>query len=552
MLNLRGSRLASLGLLAILAGALYLPFLGNPPFYDDRVIFSGRGFADAAGSPFAMALRQPAYFSLALVQVLWGSIEAHRLASLATHIACVWALYGLLRELQRSFAAGAAPQARLPAFFGAALFALHPAAVYGAGYLVQRSILLATLFALLSALLFLRGLRRHGHADAVSAAALFSVSVLSKEHAVLLPALLAATALLQHAERRFALRYAGLYLAACAPAALLVVSLAKGLLGARYEPDAGEIAAGIEDAAQAGWAGSATAQLALFFRYLGVWLWPRTGAMSLDLKVDFLQLWSPAVALASALGFVAFAVIAIGLLARRGGAAMAGFGLLYFWVMYLVELTTVRLQEPFVLYRSYLWAPGLAISVAVLLARVPPRAAGAVACAAVALLAVQAHDRLRSFSSGLALWEDAAAKLPAEPIPGAWRTLYSLGREYLYAGQPHQAIAVSDRCLAQYPDAYYCVMARGSIHLQLEQPEAALPYLERAAALRPDDGTPRHHLGLAYQELGCRDAARAQYKLSSALGFAGARFRLDSLDSPGKGLLPPSALKKRGSFACPR
>jgi protein O-mannosyl-transferase len=550
VLKLRGPALA-LGALAILAGALYLPFLASPPFYDDRVIFSGRGFADAAGSPLALTLRQPAYFSLAFVQVLWGSIEAHRLASLAVHVACAWALYGLLRELQRSLAAGGEPQARLPAFFGAALFVLHPAGVYGAGYLVQRSILLATLFALLSAMLFLRGLRRRSYADALSAAALFSLGVLSKEHAVLLPVLLAATAFVHHAERRFALRYAGVYLAGCAPAALFVVSIAKGLLGARYEPEAAEIAAGIEDAAPAGWRGSASAQLALFFRYLGVWLWPRTGAMSIDLKVDFLQLWSPAVAIPAALGFLAFAVAAILLLGRRGYAAMAGFGLLYFWVLYLVELTTVRLQEPFVLYRSYLWAPGLAIAVAVLLARVPARAAGAVACAAAALLAVQAQDRLRSFSSGLALWEDAAGKLPAEPIPGAWRTLYSLGREYLYAGYPDKALAVSDRCLLQYPEAYYCVIARGSIHLQLEQPESALPYLERAAALRPDDGTPRHHLGVAYQELGCRDAARAQYKISSALGFAGARFRLQSLDSPGKGLLPPSVLKKRGSFACP-
>jgi hypothetical protein len=193
---------AALGLLAVLAGALYLPFLGNPPFYDDRVVFSGQGFADAASSPLALALRQPAYYSHAFVQVLWGSMEAHRFVSLIFHVACAWALYGLIREVQKAF-----PERRndyIAALCAAALFALHPVAVYGAGYLVQRSILLATLFTLLSAILFLRGLRRGGYADALSAAALFSLAVLSKEHAILAPAANALAGFFYR--RRFALR----------------------------------------------------------------------------------------------------------------------------------------------------------------------------------------------------------------------------------------------------------------------------------------------------------------------------------------------------------
>ena len=107
---------------------------------------------------------------------------------------------------------------------------------------------------------------------------------------------------------------------------------------------------------------------------------------------------------------------------------MAGFGLLYFWILYLLEFSVIRFQEPFVLYRSYLWAPGLAI--------VSRQALAGCRCAlrrglrvAALLLSVQSWDRLRSMSSGLALWEDAASKLPAEPIPGGWRTLYGVGRE---------------------------------------------------------------------------------------------------------------------------
>jgi tetratricopeptide (TPR) repeat protein len=544
------ARAAALGLLAILAGALYLPFLGNPPFYDDRVVFSGHAFADAASSPLALALRQPAYFSLAFVQVLWGSIEAHRLVSLVLHVACAWALYGLIREVQRTHEQTASDA--WAALCGTVLFALHPVAVYGAGYLVQRSILLATLFTLLSGILFLRGLRRGGYADALSAAALFSLAVLSKEHAILAPAAIALAGFLYRS--RFALRYAGLYLASCAPVALFVFAMARGYFGVRYESEAMEVTERIGELAPAPgweWAGSATAQAALFFRYLGLWLLPRTGAMSLDLKVDFPQLWAPGTAAAAWLGYLAVGALGAFLVARRGRGAAAGFGLLYVWIMFVVEFATIRVQEPFVLYRSYLWAPGLAVALAALLGGFPVRIVMPAVCAAATLLAVQSHDRLKTFSSGLALWEDAAAKLPQQPVAGAWRTLYNLGREYLYAGQPDKALAVTERCLAQYAETYHCLFARAAIHIQLGEHEAALPFLQRAIAVRPRDGAARHHLGLAYQELGCRDAARAQYRISYDLGFSGARFRLESLDSPGKGLLPPAPSRSRAGFACP-
>jgi protein O-mannosyl-transferase len=68
-------------------------------------------------------------------------MEAHRAVSLLFHIACAWALYALLRELQRWSASAEASQSRLAAFM-----LLHPVAVYAAGYLVQRSVVLATLF----------------------------------------------------------------------------------------------------------------------------------------------------------------------------------------------------------------------------------------------------------------------------------------------------------------------------------------------------------------------------------------------------------------------
>jgi len=545
---------AALGALALLGCALYLPFLGNPYFFDDRYLFSGYRFAEYALSPFGLGLRHPSYFSLAVVQVLSGDIEVQRVASLAFHVACAWALYGLIRELQYGTSQEARPAQpaaqRAAAFGAAALFAVHPVAVYAAGYLVQRSIVLATLFGLLSLALFLRGLRRRSYADAISAGALYSLAVLCKEHAILLPAAAIPAAFLLRPGIGFSLRGTAVYWAACFPAALLVTLIAKGIVGERYEPDFDEVAAQIaqaqwSDVAEQPWLGSALAQASLFFRYLGLWLAPRTSGMALDIRIDFADTWSPGVALPATAGFLAFVAVGAWLLARRGRAGMAGFGLLYLWLMFLLEFSVVRFQEPFVLYRSYLWAPGLAIALAAALQRLPWKPLLAGCAAAVLLLSVQSWDRLRSMSSGLALWEDAAGKLPAEPVPGGWRTLYSLGREYLYADKPQQALAVTERCLAQYPGTYHCFFARAAVSMHLQQFDAAIPYILQAIEARPREGVARHHLGVALEELGCRERARSLYELSYKLGFTGAKFRLESFDHPGRGLLPPEVVARR-------
>ena len=546
--------------LATLVAVLYVPFLSNPLFFDDRGIFSGSQFAQYAASPLGWGVRYPAYFSIAAVHVLFGTIEAQRAVSALLHCAVALALFVAVRALQTKWTPAATPEAQrrdsLAALLAAALFAVHPVAVYAAGYLVQRSIVLATLFSLLSLAVLVRGAGRGRLGYAIGAGLLYALAVLSKEHALLLPAV-ALAAVGRPSRDRAYWRYVAAYLAVCAPVAITVVLFAKGVIGERYEPDFGEVAAqvapGASDSPAHPWAGSVVAQAALFLRYLALWLWPRTSAMAVDLRVDFAQLWTLWVAVPAVLAFAAWGAVALWGVARKGGATgLAAVGMLWFWVHFLVEFSTVRFQEPFVLYRSYLWAPGVALIAVAALGRLGTRAVvGTSACLAI-VLAAEAHDRLQSLSSGLAMWEDAAAKLPAKPVPGGPRTLYQLGREYLNAGEPERAVAVIDRCLREYPDAFHCPFARAAIHLRLEQYEAAIPYLRRARELRPDDGVAAHHLGLALEELGCRAEARAYYELAAKLGFGGAMHRLKAMESPGQGLLPSSPRKSTPSSSkCP-
>jgi len=528
-----------------LACGLYGPFLGSPRVFDDWVFFSGQNFSYYATHPFGLGLRLPPYFSLAITEVEIGGMVAHRIVSLVFHIACALATYKLIYDLLRLPAnrpeSAPGTNAAAWAFVGAALFAIHPVAVYGAGYLVQRTILFATLFSLLSIVLFVRGLTRGSHADAITAGLMYSIAVLSKEHSVLLPAAAVLTVALFPTERRFAFRHTALYLSVCAPAAIFVTLLRRWLIGESYEPDYSGVATQLEGVfgnamSDFSWSLSAVTQAGLFFKYLALWLWPDTRAMSIDVRVDFFQTWSTGWAILKVSAFVGFGVIGMVLLRRGGRIGMAGFGMLFTWVLFLAEFSTARFQEPFVLYRSYLWAPGLLIALAATLSAFPIRAAIAASILAIPVLLYQAHDRLVTFSSSFLLWEDAVAKLPEKPVPWGSRTLYMMAREYAYGGQPQKAIEIAEKCMAQYPDTVHCHYSRGVIHLLQGQYELALRHLARAVELQPDSGIAHHRLGLVLERLGRTQEAKAEYGRASDLGFKGADFEIKRLESSTAGL----------------
>lgn len=539
-------RLAGAFAIVAVAAALYAPFLGNPLVFDDKIFFSGYRFSYYATHPLGLDLRLPPYFTLTFTQTLWSGVAAQRVVSLFLHAGCALALYRLLHDLQESaLPASSGADRALRAGIGAAAFALHPAAVYGAAYLVQRSIVMATFFGLLSAILFLRGLRRGSHADALSAALLFSLAVLSKEHAVLLAAAVVPAAFLQSGPRRFAWRHCAIYLGACAPAAIFVTLRSLGVIGGVYEEAFNAISAQIaaasnEQIGQRSLFLSAVTQAGLFFKYLGLWLWPDPAAMSIDVRVDFVAGWTPGWIAAKIIAFAASGALGVALLLRRGAAGLAGFGLLFFWIQFLVEFTAARFQEPFVLYRSYLWGPGAVCMLAAALSLLPRRVAlgaGLLACAA---LACAAYDRLVTFSHPLLLWEDAASKLPDGPVPWGSRTLYGVGREYLYSGQPEKAIATAERCVRLYPKTAQCVYARGVVHLQRHDFAAAAEDLQRALALDPGSAIMHHRLGLALECLGRLEDAKASYREAQGLGYGGALIELQRMQAPGDPRKPPA------------
>jgi hypothetical protein len=547
--------------------ALYVPFLGNPMVFDDLPFFSSGSFAYFATTPLGLNLRLLPYFTLTFPQVLWGQFppwhhaEIHRVFSLAFHVLCALALWKLLHDLVRLVEAGdfgsrnGNSRAPLLASIGALAFVVHPVAVYAAGYLVQRTILLATLFSLLSLILFLHGLARRQMHHALSAAFFYTLAVFSKEHSLLVPAVAIVAVPLVGQELRYALRYTGLYLCACLPAAVTIFALVRWVVGHAYEPGFDMLLAQLDgipwvDKPGGPWLVSAVTQAGLFFRYALAWLAPDTSMMSIDVRIDFARTWTLGWAVGKVAAYVAFGAIGLLLLLRRGKWGLVGFGMLYAWILFAVELTSVRFQEPYVLYRSYLWAPGYLIAAAGLLNLVSFSIVVAAAALAVPVLFYQAHDRLQSFSSNLSLWSDAAAKLPGTAVPLGSRVLFGMAREQVYAGQLHQAAVTADRCIALYSQTWHCNFSRGAVHARFGEYDRALIFFDRALAFDPKSGLIHTHRGMALEKLGRVDEARVAYGRASELGFIGGDYRLGMLDDPGTGgvrvLYDASRVKKPG------
>jgi Tfp pilus assembly protein PilF len=501
------------GALLLAALALYAGSLRYPPAFDDFQLtrFALDTYYAKAWSRFGL-MRWLSEASFGLVHVVLGPDPLwQRLASVLLHAATAMLLFGFLARLFGAVLEGSG--LRWLAFFGALWFAVHPVAVYGVAYLVERSIVLATLFSIAALWCVLEGLLRRSTPWLAAAAGAYLLALWSKEHAVMLPAVAAALAVLV---RGASPRFGWALLALVALSAVAIVQR-RWLIGAPYEPFAAEILARARADPGLAWPLSALNQATLFFRYLATWLVPWPGWMSVDVRTLFpreLLGWpqTPGVLL-----WLAYPVASGWLLLRRGRAGLLGFALLYPWLLALTEITTVRIQEPFVLYRSYLWMSGLPAALPFLMGKLSGRwqvISLVVLCLALALVA---HGRVQTFSSALALWDDAARKSTDAYAPHAERPFVNRGLAYLGESQTEAARADFERALEinhRSPDAY---LARGTLKLRSQRLPDALEDLDRALAIDPKYGAAYNKRCVVNAGLGRRAQALADCEQAVAL-----------------------------------
>jgi len=432
-------------LLFAAVAALYGQFLWNPLQFDDRDFF----LLDNAGSmPIsvfqysALELRSLPYATLAWTNGWFGlDLINFRVGNLLLHAAVVLALYYFLMGLFAAvyignFRKGLSP--RHAAFFAALLFALHPVATYAAGYLVQRSIVMATLFTLLAMLVYMHGSIQQKPLWLWMSVPFYYLAVFSKEHAIMLPFVLLALTMLLHNDWRIKLKQRVGIFVALAAIAMMVLLIKKGLLGSVYEPAAAEMlrVLNIESAYPL----SVITQSWLFFKYAFLWVAPNPAWMSIDMREPFAQsLFSPY--LIATVFFGAWGASAFWLMIKRGNTGLAGFALLFPWLMFFVEFSSVRIQEPFVLYRSYLWAVGAFCMLPVIVNKVNHRVVLLVLSMVVMAMFSVSMERLLTLSNSVLVWDDAEKLIRGRTdLPGASRIYYNRGTELLRMDSPDRAM----------------------------------------------------------------------------------------------------------------
>ena len=491
-----GLQFALLALLLLaVAIALYWMALRYPPVFDDA-----HNVRDLTSKSFAAriistsGLRWLSDASFGLVHALFGGgLFWQRIANVVLHAGTAILLYGFFSRLFRAVLDD--PRARWMALAGALLFLLHPVAVYGVAYLIERSIIMATLFSALALWCVLEGLLRRSVAWYAGAAVAYLLAVSAKEHAVMMPAVAAALVLLMHGASLALARRIAWVFALFAVVGVAAVLRLRGVLGTAYEPFASDLFAQLGAArgdfdTDLAYPLSVMNQATLFFRYLLTWLLPWPGWMSVDVRTVFpreLVQWPYWAGFAA---WIAYPVVAVCLLLKRGRLGLLGFGLLYPWLFALTEMVTVRVQEPFVLYRSYLWMSGLPAIVPAL-AGIAPAARWRVGIVAIACVAftVAALERLDTFSTPLKLWNDVVSKNAGSQAPLVERGHIARGYVHFDSGRLDEAGADFERALEINPHSPDALVARASLKLQRERYSEAITDTSRAIDIDPRYGS---------------------------------------------------------------
>jgi tetratricopeptide (TPR) repeat protein len=183
-----------------------------------------------------------------------------------------------------------------------------------------------------------------------------------------------------------------------------------------------------------------------------------------------------------------------------------GLCLLFPVLLFFSEFVTVWVQDPFVLYRSYLWAVPLPGLIVLLFTGFKPKVIYPIGVLVALLFAGLAVERTLSLKSELTVWSDAIDKIDVRAKPsavGRWRPFIN----------------------------------RGAYYLDRELPDYAYADFEQAQALGEPYGSARFNMGVSQQLMKKNQDALASFAKAEAMGFTEAALyyhRGESLQALGR------------------
>ncbi|MCC7081012.1 MAG: tetratricopeptide repeat protein [Burkholderiales bacterium] len=494
---------------ALLVVALYGTALGYPLVFADFALLS----AQQLGA-YARALPAPGGNWLADASFGWSGFVFgtnwpwHRMLNLAAHGAATLFAFALFRRILTGAGATGRIASGWIAFVAALLFALHPVAIYTVAYLSARYALLLGLFALVALWSTARSLQDGGRAAWAIGPIAMAVAVACSPGALAIPAAMALLVLTLPAAGAAEHRRAWLGVAL---AGLIAAAYATAWVAEAPESGAGA-GAYLDGLAASSWR---------ILRYLGFWLVPWTARMAIDMP-------EPAISAGAIwpgwLAIVVQAMLALGIAwilrtRRTGLARAAGIGIGCALVLISVQAFWPRLDAPFALARSYAWMPCVALAPACGLALLPSRAAWIAACTVIVLWIVLAADTLQTFSSHVALWDDAVRRTErVGPRPQDARVYLNRATVHRHDGHTLAALDDYDRALALQPAMTRALRGRAQVYIDEKRYGEALRDFDRLLELDPAQAITHADRGLALMQAGRLDEAGHAFDRAIRLG----------------------------------
>ncbi len=398
----------------------------------------------------------------------------------------------------------------------ALLYGLHPLNTQAVNYISSRSVLLVTLFYLLSFYLYLsagsiRGGRRSLYLYAGSVIC-YGLALLSKEIGITLPAIIVFFILLtrQGTLRDRMRSLPKCYLAVLACTGILYLIVRKIVLGkAVITVSKATLIGGAEGQRSLLW--NFLTQVKVDAIYLKMFLFPSN--LSIDKNIQVVNNVSEPTFLVSISAILVIIVISLLLIKRN---CYFAFGIVWFFVA-ILPVTVLPLNILYNEHRTYLPIGGLCLSAAygvswaaTLCGREKTARGGKIALiVALSLIlgvsAILTIKRNRVWRSPISFWSDVLTKNPSSYIAG--RAHVEIGSALTMAGDYRGALSSYNKAIAISPQEGAPYLNMGIALTYLNMPREAIGYMERAVELDPRIYKAYNSIAIRYVMLGEYDRA---------------------------------------------
>ncbi len=464
----------------LLVFSVYGPAMHGPFLFDDNTLpFSLPNF-DAPLRVWTQGVRKLLYFTYWMnAQISGMDPFSYHVVNVLIHCISGGLIFLIVRRLLEW--SGAAEKLRTPlAGFAAGVFLLHPVQTEAVAYLAGRSEALSAMLVFAAFAVFLYRPKPAISWGTVAIIILLFVAALeSKEHTIVLPALLLLTDFWWDPGFSFRgiARNWKLYVPLAIGAVVAVAMFSQLILNSTTA------GFGYKDIT---WYQYLFTQFRALFVYIGLFVFPAHLTVDWDFPISKTIFDHGAI-----VGFIALLALAAAAWHFRRRFRLAAYGFFVYLVLISPTSSILPIADPVAERRLYFSMLGLLLIAVDFLSRVKfERKALAAACAAVLLIfSGLTYARAEVWSSSVALWEDTVRKSPAKV-----RTHFQLASAYcggacggVVENQPRCDLAVAEfQKAAQLgkPD-YSLLVDWGLAYDCLNRPEDALAKLQQAAALEP-------------------------------------------------------------------